>query len=359
MAFLHLDRLTWRHAVRNLLYLCYFITHTDYRALIASWRCARTLSTRGLDMFADMLRCSLRYGASFVDYFNFRFFEKDDCQRSTYATMGDMYKFHAWANLPQDSALLNDKQSFAKLFSGLCHTSYFFLSNQEQELRSLLMDFAFDSIVVKDPVSTAGRGVRFMPVKHGKPHELMIGELTFEKFVRIEFKKSDGLYIEPLIEQHPILHQLSPSGVNTIRMITMLGPEGKPDIIGSVLRISVNSRLDNFSKGNLAAEIDTETGVVITGGIRKQAACDIYHDRHPVTESDILGLSIPFWRETQELVRKAALVLPGVRTVGWDVAITKNGPVLIEGNSKWNKDTWQIPAGCGKKDILRRYMPNI
>ena len=38
-------------------------------------------------------------------------------------------------------------------------------------------------------------------------------------------------------------------------------------------------------------------------------------------------------REAVELVKKAAEVVPQVGYVGWDVGISENGPVIIEGNS--------------------------
>jgi hypothetical protein len=56
------------------------------------------------------------------------------------------------------------------------------------------------------------------------------------------------------------------------------------------------------------------------------------------------------------MVTEAALVVPQVRTVGWDIAITPSGPIIIEGNSKWNKDTWQIPAGKGKLQMIKKYL---
>ena len=32
------------------------------------------------------------------------------------------------------------------------------------------------------------------------------------------------------------------------------------------------------------------------------------------------------------MCKKAALILPEVRYIGWDIAFTKEGPVMVEGN---------------------------
>ncbi len=341
--------------VEHIRYLGYYIYSTDYTSLKQSIKAVRATGRLRLPIMMDMLFCSLRYGSSFEDYFNFRFYEKVHDARSQYATMGFMYRFHAWANAPQDAAQLDNKQSFGRHFASFCHASYSFPPDRIADLREFLDRYPPGTLVVKDPFSTAGRGVRFVSVMDDLDSGRRVGGQTVDDFIRRECRPPHGLYIEPLIRQHSALDQVSPSGVNTLRVITMVRADGQPDIIGAIFRISVNSSLDNFSKGNLAAEVDIKTGIVTTGGICKQAACDVYHDHHPVTGVRIRGLVIPFWRQTRDLVCRAAMLLPRVRTVGWDVAISADGPLLIEGNSKWGKDAWQITAGYGKKARLLEY----
>jgi len=48
--------------------------------------------------------------------------------------------------------------------------------------------------------------------------------------------------------------------------------------------------------------------------------------------------------QVKELVVRAALKYPGTRYVGWDVAITPEGPVLIEGNDRPGTDLPQTFA---------------
>ena len=50
------------------------------------------------------------------------------------------------------------------------------------------------------------------------------------------------------------------------------------------------------------------------------------------------------WDECKELVTEAAKVVPEVRYVAWDVAISRDyGPLLIEGNDYPGQDVTQYP----------------
>jgi hypothetical protein len=65
---------------------------------------------------------------------------------------------------------------------------------------------------------------------------------------------------------------------------------------------------------------------------------------------------MPHWGKVIALVSEAALVFPQVRTVGWDVAILEDKPIIIEGNPSWNKGAPQIPLDRGIKPILEQYI---
>ncbi|MCL1871136.1 MAG: hypothetical protein FWF90_12080 [Promicromonosporaceae bacterium] len=94
-------------------------------------------------------------------------------------------------------------------------------------------------------------------------------------------------------------------------------------------------------------------GVVSGVGADKRGA---RYERHPQTGAHIRGAIIPFWREALSMCEEAASVVPQVRYVAWDVAITPSGPVFIEGNSFPSHAIPQFaahfPDGIG---ILPRY----
>lgn len=337
--------------MRNIIYLGFFILNTNYQDLKASFDCCHKNGYSMIKLFVDMIFSALRYGSSFVDYFNFRFYEKNHSLKKKYATMGFMYKFHKSINDQSKIKFVDSKELFPKRYGKFCNKSFIFSIDQKEELKTFLNLKICKKIVIKDPNSTAGKSIRILLVTQ-KMSTLFIDNVSFSQFVTREFIDKKSIYIEDFVSQHSKINSISPSGLNTVRVITLLNNLKNVSVIGSVFRISVDSPIDNYSAGNLAAEVDPMSGIVLTGGIRKRSACDEYHDIHPITGIPIKGFKLPFWEEVISMVKEAALIVPQVRTIGWDVAITDNGCLLIEGNSQWNKDTWQIPAGYGKKHII-------
>ena len=341
--------------MKNILYLGFFILKTDYADLVKSINCTSKKGYNKLILCIKMVLNSLWYGSSFVDYYNFQFYRKNKEQKKEYATMGVMYKFHNKMNHKDFIDEVDNKKTFFKTFHKFCNPAFLYTQKDIDAIKSVVCDRLNKKIVIKNPESSGGKGVRIFEVQR-RENNIIIGDEELIAFLNNHFKENEFFYFEDFIIQHESIANVSPSAVNTIRMITLINDQKKVEIIGSVFRISVDCPIDNYSAGNLAAEIDSETGIVISGGIRKRSSCDCYHEIHPSTKQDILGLKIPFWNEINKMVTEAALVVPQVRTVGWDIAITPNGPIIIEGNSKWNKDTWQIPAGKGKFQIIKKYL---
>ena len=60
-----------------------------------------------------------------------------------------------------------------------------------------------------------------------------------------------------------------------------------------------------------------------------------FHARivHPVTGVAFKGFQIPFWVETIEMMKKAVPEASYISNIGWDVAITNSGPVIVEANT--------------------------
>lgn len=343
----------------HLLYFFYFLLKTNYKDLNIALDCAKNkVNKTKPQLILDMMGASLKYGSSFMDYFNFQFYRKTKIERAKYATMGDMYRFHKSMNSKSKIHKLDNKDEFAGNYKAYCNAPFIF-SNDEKgiaDFKSFLINSKNDSLLVfKDPESTAGRGVRVGKVKFMND-ELYIDDTVFEDFIKTQFNSSSFLYAEDFIQQHSLINDISPTALNTIRVITLINNVGEVEIIGAVFRISVNSPIDNYSKGNIAAEVDVNTGEVITGAIKKNSSCDVYHDYHPITNAKIKGFVIPNWETVKNTVVEAAKIEPQIRTIGWDVAILENDVKLIEGNSQWNKDTWQIPAGIGKKHIIKDYL---
>jgi hypothetical protein len=146
-------------------------------------------------------------------------------------------------------------------------------------------------------------------------------------------KSIRGLILEAVVEQHPVLTGIYPHSVNTLRIITYLTKDDQPKIIGTRIRIGRNDNLvDNISQGGIHAAIDMETGKT-TDGLLIISGVESYITNHPDTGVKLNGIEIPYWQRILDLCRKVAKATSYQRFVGWDIAVGKSGPVLIEGNS--------------------------
>jgi hypothetical protein len=59
-------------------------------------------------------------------------------------------------------------------------------------------------------------------------------------------------------------------------------------------------------------------------------------DVHPKTRVEFSGFQLPFWAKACDLAREVATRFVPVRTIGWDIALTPEGPVVLEGNIWWD-----------------------
>lgn len=331
---------------KRTLYLLYYIRQLDRKKFFhfLSHASAETGKSR-CSMGWDAVRSVYAYNVSLLEYFQFRFYKKDRQERRTWAGTGYMYEYQLVMNPRKERDILDDKRLFSKHYKPFIH--HMVASIQELENDPALVDQ-----LLQNP---SGKVV--LKVYDGKcGKQVMIAETgQFNGGGLLEYMKAQGYdLVEEFIEQHPELNKMSPSAVNTVRIFTQLDPDDEVVFLGCRLRISVNRPVDNLAAGNIAAAIDTDTGVItgpaVYGDIDKAA-----EEFHPITGTKIPGFQVPFWEETIEMIRAAARLHPQNRSIGWDVAITPGGPDLIEGNHDWCKLVYQLPVETGLKHTLDVY----
>ncbi|WP_269745295.1 sugar-transfer associated ATP-grasp domain-containing protein [Thauera sp. 63] len=176
----------------------------------------------------------------------------------------------------------------------------------------------FDLIVASDPASRTLTLRRGGPVGVGDYLDRVAGD-------------PEGLIFQQHVKQHQGLTAFSATAVNTLRILTTLKDSGDVEFPAVILKMGRGSSLiDNVGAGGLAAHLDLETGALSSGFVWPGKET---YETHPDSGARIDGFVVPFWREALALAARAHQNLTSARSLGWDVAITERGPLLIEMNS--------------------------
>lgn len=113
------------------------------------------------------------------------------------------------------------------------------------------------------------------------------------------------------------------------------------------------SCVDNWAKGGVFVGVDLETGNLMKDGFLKPPYGTKVKN-HPDNGLLFEGFAIPYFKQAVELCMAAHSKLYRIHSIGWDVAITQEGPVLIEGNSLWEISLLQATSG-GLKSIEKYF----
>jgi len=169
------------------------------------------------------------------------------------------------------------------------------------------------------------------------------------------------LLFEKKIEQHHLLRRIYPESVNTIRIDTLRCVSGKLVMSGALLRVGKGGRkVDNWSgpQGGIAIAIDLEKGCLNRGGY------DYFlneYPSHPDSGFSFDNTIIPFWKELLGVVRQTANLFPQANSIGWDIAITEKGPIIIEANTDYGITSLQTTNGpyLKKRDFINALNEHI
>lgn len=264
-----------------------------------------------------MIWCGLRYGASPANYALFDFRNANHRERKTFLTHRDNEKLMHLFNEQSRYRELEDKIVFASLMGGQYGRRYLDSSSMSYEA---FCDLAKEEKLIYKPVAGGqGRGIQVFSVD----------ETNLQSLYNMLKRAPRGI-VETWLQQHPELNRLYPDSVNPLRIQTMMDESGVHIMTGT-LTLGNGTKYANASAVRaIFALLDVETGKVITDG------CDYdgnYYEVHPLTNEPIRGFQIPNWADVRRCVEQAAKRFPSLRYVGWDVAVTVNGPVIIEGNN--------------------------
>ena len=142
-----------------------------------------------------------------------------------------------------------------------------------------------------------------------------------------ELLKKEFYLVEEEIIQSKELNEINPNAVNCFRVMTLL-KDDKVYIVGNALR--VNQGKD----GVIGSSHDLYFSFGEDGYIDSNVIDDYgnIYEEHPLTHKKFKEVHIKDIKKAFDMCKEAALIVPEVRFVGWDIGFTEKGPVIIEGN---------------------------
>lgn len=288
------------------------------------------------------------YGTSIMDYFTFRFEERTHNEKMEYVTWYSRFLYMAFLNKDRDLHLLDNKYEAYQLLKP-------FYKREAMAVGSL-EDFDTFSIFVRKHRKVFVKPIN-LELAEGV-HRLVVNpEDDLRTVFRSLLDEAEGLgcedvtrdvdhrlILEEELVQSEEMAKFNPLEMSVVRVTTVL-VKGKVHFFYPCFRMMCGDGEDQRGEMySYEALIDSETGALVTDGLESRGSVEC----HPVTGMKIKGFRMPEWEDLKRMLEEAALKLPTLRYIGWDVAHTDRGWCIIEGNTN-GEFFFQMCVGHGVK----------
>ncbi len=292
-------------------------------------------------LVVDAAWCVFRYGLALSDYLNYKIYIRNGQQRKEYVGVRMQNTLYETVSPSQYKKRYTIKPTFLKEFRE--YTKRNFLVPKESDFQQFQSFLDNNSVFMEKPLDgIGGHGVRKVYTA-----DIADRQAYFQECVE------KNVFMEELIIQHPDMNVLCGTSVNTMRVMTF-NDHGKSEILWLGMRVGngVNP-VDNFHAAGMGVKIDMETGRFVGNAIDKDG---VEYTHHPTTGVQFDGFQLPCFQEAKELTLKASLESDKILMVGWDIAFSDKGPLIVEGNRRPGFDLVQMLDERGRMDMVRSVM---
>lgn len=211
-----------------------------------------------------------------------------------------------------------------------------------------------DSMVIKPTKGIHGQEVLILHRDQGGFIDFSGRRFTTAELVEAlaSNREYDRFIVQERMENHPALVDLTgTAALQTVRIVTGIDSRDEVVIFFAAQKlVGGPSGLDRFflgAEGNYLAELSLDQGRIgkVIAGTEDGLEFAVL-ETHPRTGNRLAGFQVPYWQDVRDMVSEAACKFRPIRTIGWDVAITPEGPVIIEGNTSWGIDHFSALRNC-------------
>lgn len=152
--------------------------------------------------------------------------------------------------------------------------------------------------------------------------------------------------IQEFLQPHAFFDGLT-DAMATIRCLNLIDENGVSVPYTALKLPGADNFADNFWRnGNMVADVDPETGQILTL-VRNDDGALTRLSEHPAEGRTVIGETLPDWDEMMRINKEVALIHAPNRFASTDMALTKDGPVVVEVNNGCAFELIQIATGRG------------
>jgi len=191
----------------------------------------------------------------------------------------------------------------------------------------------FEDCICKPIADWAGRGIFRMQANDGN---IIINNRNVTKNKFKDLFSNSKYIIQEKIIQHEKMSKLNPNSINTIRLVTCFDNQTVQPFSAGV-RIGMEGNItDNWHTGGILVRLNIESGLLDKYGFTHPEHSGKKYERHPETGVKFDSYEIPYCHKAIDLATNLHKYFYNTHSIGWDIAITKEGPVFIEANQGWD-----------------------
>ena len=290
----------------------------------------------------DVIRHKLKINTSPGDYYLFEFYKggKSWEEKKGYIGRYGSYYWPYETIALKDMIMLTNKDLQKHMFLGmglpvpelLATAGRDYAIQSPEGLEAHLDSWKFD-IVIK-PISSTG-GANVLVLRRETDGFFGMGGEEWSRDRLWEFLErhfEGGCLIERRVFNVGQTAQIYPHSLNTFRIVTIRSMDGKWHVPVHTLKFgSGNIGVDNIKAGGIMVLLDEQ-------GVAVQALSDFFTQpvsHHPDSGLPLTGFKPEGFSEVIDLSLRASRRLALFGTIGWDIAYTAHGPMIIEANTLW------------------------
>ena len=316
----------------------------------------RTKELTGKSIFlqvVEQIYSSLIHNCKPKDYYYFSFFYRHKIKNISYYILDGFSRqsLFKYINRANDLSILDNKRLFfevcrendlptPQIIADFCNGTVDWITKE----RSL----PDSDIILKECMGLMGRGLIRCEYIGSKSYKLTPSNQILSKQEVINLIKSMShkrrYLVQPRLLNHPLIDDLSNGALITIRIVTGFSQNNSVKVLFAIFNMPVGkSIVNNLNDGAFSSIISLNTGILMKA-FCGELDCKL-HAFHPDTMSQINGRKIPHWNKCLFTVMRAHSVIGKIPIIGWDVCVTREGPLLIEGNHDISLNFHQLEPG--------------